>query len=471
MSESTGPENGDSLGPASYPTPTRLPPDYSEPPRFVPDFRSPYADRPFRPSQPMPGPDQPYPYDQRSLQPGAPFQLGHPGHPAQPGQPVLQSGRPAGKAIGGVLIAAALLAVVVGGGAGYLGARLGGSAAPDAGTPAATSPVTTSPGTAPGPASVPQHAATPVPPTRGSADAVTIAERTLPSTVTIRVTVGDEGELGSGFVLDHHGRIMTNNHVVADAARGGSIMVSFSDGHRSRAEILGRSPSYDLAVIQVANHRKLHPADLGDSGRTKVGEAAIAIGSPLGLGGTVTEGIVSAINRPVAVGDANSTDGQAYLNAIQTDAPINHGNSGGPLVNGAGEVIGVNSAILTGSSGGQQSGNIGIGFAIPINQARQIGDLLIQDGHATYPVINATVTSNGSGSGVTLSTVTPGGAADKAGLRSDDVITAVNGHPVGETEDLIVAIRNHRPGDVVTLEFERNGNSHTADVRLGSKRG
>ena len=325
--------------------------------------------------------------------------------------------------------------------------------------------------TQPGPASQPRQEVTPIPPTRGSADAVAIAERILPSTVTITVTVGSQGELGSGFVLDHRGRIMTNNHVVADAAHGGSIMVSFSDGHRSRAEILGRSPSYDLAVIQVADHRDLHPADLGDSDATKVGEAAIAIGSPLGLGGTVTEGIVSAVNRPVAVGDSNSTSGQAYLNAIQTDAPINHGNSGGPLVNGAGEVIGVNSAILTGSSGQQESGNIGIGFAIPINQAQQIGELLVRDGHATYPVINATVTGNGSDTGVRLATVTPGGAADRAGLRTDDVVTAVDGHPVRETEDLIVAIRNHRPGDVVTLEFERNGNSHSAEVRLRSKRG
>lgn len=421
-------------------------PEDSYRPQFYPEFRSPYVGPPPQPPQPSQHP--PYGFA-----------------PVVPTVPAPSSRAARKPRTGTILVTAAVLAVLLGGGAGYLGARLG-SPPPTAAAPAASAPVAV-----PTAASVPSHTAAPIPPTRGSADTVRIAQRLLPSTVTIQVTAGVQGDLGSGFVLDDQGRIMTNNHVVADAGTSGSITVTFSDGHRSRAEILGRSPTYDLAVIQVADHAGLHPAALGNSDQTKVGEAAVAIGSPLGLGGSVTEGIVSAINRPVAVGDGNVADGQAYLNAIQTDAPINHGNSGGPLVDGQGEVIGVNSAILTGSSGQQDSGNIGIGFAIPINQARQIGDLLIKYGHATYPVIQATVTSDGSGNGVTLASVMPGGAAYRAGLRADDVITAVDGHPVGEAEDLIVAIRNHRPGDVVTLSFERNGHTRSVQVRLASKRG
>jgi len=470
MSENGGSGGSDRPDPGSFQTPAR-PHDHPERPQFRPDFHSPYGNPPY---QPPPASAHPQPYGYGAFGPPAP--------PTAPpiGQQIPP--RPATRPrSAGILVLAAVLAVLLGGGAGYLGARLGtqqqsGASAPAPSAPAQhpSSATSSEPSAgAPTAASAPKDSGSPIPPARGSADTVRIAARMLPSTVTIEVSVGSEGELGSGFVLDDDGRIMTNNHVVADAADGGSIMVTFSDGHRSRAEILGRSPSYDLAVIQVADHAGLHPADLGDSDRTKVGEPAIAIGSPLGLGGTVTEGIVSAIDRPVAVGDPDSSDGQAYLNAIQTDAPINHGNSGGPLVNADGEVIGVDSAILTGSSSasGQQSGNIGIGFAIPINQARQIAALLIKDGHATYPVIDATVTSDGSDSGVRLSKVVRGGAADEAGLRADDVITAIDGKPVAESEDLIVAIRTHRPGDVVRLVFRRNGSSHTVQVRLGSKRG
>ena len=216
-----------------------------------------------------------------------------------------------------------------------------------------------------------------------------VAKKVVPSTVMIKVGRGT----GSGFVLDAKGRIVTNNHVVAGAADGTSIRVVFADGRRQRAKLLGRSPSYDIAVIKVKPSGSLHPVEVGDSARTQVGESVIAVGSPLGLPGTVTQGIVSARHRPVVVNVGNDADSPtAYIDAIQTDAPINPGNSGGPLVDGGARIIGVNSAILTmGSAQGGQTGNIGLGFAIPINQANAIGRLLIKKGRATYPVIGANV--------------------------------------------------------------------------------
>ncbi|SDS19279.1 putative serine protease PepD [Microlunatus soli] len=373
-----------------------------------------------------------------------------------------------------VLATVVMVALAVGGGAGYLGSRIAQSTAPSAGPSFGSGglgPTAPAPANSNAPNNSAPTSTSSVPASKGAADTVTIAEQLLPSTVTIRVNTGSGTSLGSGFVIDGEGRIMTNNHVV-DA--DGAIWVTNSAGHREKASVLGRSASYDLAVIQVDKPAGFRAARLGDSAKIKVGEAAVAIGSPLGLGGSVTEGIISAVNRPVSVGEANSGDGPAYLNALQTDAPINHGNSGGPLVDAGGAVIGVNSAILTGSgatSSSEDSGNIGIGFAIPINQARQIGQLLITDGYATYPVLNATVSGDGSGSGVLLSSVTPGGAADLAGLQPEDIVTSIDGQPVAETEDLIVAVRNHRPGDTIKLRYERDGSTHTATLKLASKRG
>lgn len=366
---------------------------------------------------------------------------------------------------------AVLVALLAGAVYGVLGARLlpdrlaalGGAAPP---TPTAVPTAPTTPSSPSSPAEVRS-----APPATREADTVRIAEQLLPSTVTIEVSSDDGQSLGSGFVIDREGRIMTNSHVVAGADRGGSIEVVLGDGRELKAELLGRSASYDLAVIRVEDSDGLRPVRLGDSDATRIGEPAVAIGSPLGLGGTVTEGIISAIDRPVSVGSADSPDGPAYLNALQTDAPINRGNSGGPLVNAAGEVIGVNSAILTGSGSQGESGNIGIGFAIPINQAREIGEMLIEDGYATYPVINATVAGARNLDGVRLTTVEPGGAADEAGLRDGDVVVSVDGKRVRQAEDLIVSIRNHRPGDTVRLDYRRDGDERTAVVTLGSKRG
>ncbi len=275
---------------------------------------------------------------------------------------------------------------------------------------------------------------------------------------------------GSGFLLDAEGRIMTNNHVVAGAADGGKIRVVFANGQRQSATLIGRSPSYDIAVVKVKASGALRPLAVGDSDQTEVGQPVIAIGSPLGLPGTVTQGIVSARNRPVVVnGESNADAPTAYINAIQTDAPINPGNSGGPLVDAEARVIGVNSAILTMGSGRAGSGNIGLGFAIPMNQARVVGDQLIKKGKATYPVLGANVRTTGDG--VEVTSVESSGPARRAGLRQGDLITRIDGTSVKEMAELIVSIRTRRPGEVVALDYTRDSSDDQVNVTLGSRVG
>ena len=353
--------------------------------------------------------------------------------------------------LGLVVGVAALTALLIGGGAGYGGAQLAG---------AGTAPVSTTTPTA-----APSSPPAPVPAGK-SVSMVEVARRLLPSTVMIEVG----GRTGSGFVLDRSGHVMTNNHVVAGAAPGEAIRVVFSDGRRSAATLVGRSPSYDLAVIRVAQDKSLQAVQTGDSDRAQVGEPVVAVGSPLGLPGTVTQGIVSAVNRPLMVDESSSADTpSAYIDGIQTDAPINPGNSGGPLVDASARVIGVNSAILTMGSGRSQTGNIGLGFAIPIKQARVIASLLIKDGHATYPVIGAGV-RDASGA-VQLTAVDEGGPAHRAGLRVGDLVTQIDGSPVRRSEELIVSVRTRRPGDTVTLSYARGSQRQAARVTLGGREG
>jgi putative serine protease PepD len=362
---------------------------------------------------------------------------------------------------GVILLLAALLAALVGTAAGYGGARLAQTSAPVPSiTPAPPRPSSTVSGD-------PQR--TPVP-SPGQMDTVQVATAALPSTVMIRAGSSGSGDTGSGFVLDAAGHIMTNNHVIAGASDGGRITVMFSDGKRVRAKLVGRSPSYDLAVIKLTGEHELTPLPIGDSDAVQVGEPVVAIGSPLALASTVTQGIVSAKNRPVVVNSDGGADSpSAYINGIQTDAAINPGNSGGPLVDAGARVVGVNSAILTMGQSRDGSGNIGLGFAIPINQAMEIGKLLISDGKATYPVIGVNVDADDDG--VRLSSVDSNGAADKAGLRADDVITSIDDEPVSAPEELIVAIRTHRPGDKVALTYQRGSQRRTAEVTLGSREG
>jgi putative serine protease PepD len=291
-----------------------------------------------------------------------------------------------------------------------------------------------------------------------------IAAAVSPSVVSLAVQGGGDAGTGSGFVIREDGYILTNNHVVESAANGGEITVNFSDDRRLPATIVGRDQSYDLAVIKV-DATGLPTAVLGDSDGVVVGDLAIAIGSPLGLDGTVTAGIVSALNRPVTAGGQGET---SFINAIQTDAAINPGNSGGALLNAAGEVIGVNSAIATLGNGAGQAGSIGLGFAIPINQARRIAEELIESGTSTKPIIGVRLDMQFAGPGARVASVTEGGPAADAGLQDGDVITTFNGEPVDDATSLIVDIRSLRPGDVVPIVVQRGGSEVELEVTLGS---
>jgi len=292
-----------------------------------------------------------------------------------------------------------------------------------------------------------------------------LAARVLPSVVSIETMSSDGGSTGSGFVIDPNGYLLTNNHVVADAM---TIKVMLNDGREFAAKILGRDESYDLAVLKIPA-TGLKALQFGDSDKVQVGDPVIAIGSPLGLSGTVTQGIISAKNRPVTAGDRDSST--SFISALQTDAAINPGNSGGPLVDATGAVIGVNSAIASlGSTGSAQSGSIGLGFAIPINQARKTADQLIKDGKATYPVIGVAIDMNFTSGGAliakTSSAIMAGGPAAKAGLRAGDLITAIDGMKIATPEELIVEIRTHDVGDEVTITYIRGKENRTAKLIL-----
>jgi putative serine protease PepD len=295
-----------------------------------------------------------------------------------------------------------------------------------------------------------------------------LAARVIPGVVSISVSASDGSGTGSGFFLSSDGYILTNNHVVDAAATRGTISVAISTGKKYTAKIVGRDSSYDLAVLKI-DVTGAPTLQLGDSEKVAVGDAVIAIGSPLGLAGTVTSGIISAKNRPVTTGSDSGES--SFINALQTDAAINPGNSGGPLVDATGAVVGVNSAIASlGSSAGGQSGSIGLGFAIPINQAKKTAEQLIKTGSATYPIMGIAVDTRYTGTGALISSeangVTNGGPADKAGLKAGDLIIAIDDVEINTSDELIVAIRSRNVGDKVKIKFKRNAITREVSVTL-----
>ncbi|MER6307573.1 trypsin-like peptidase domain-containing protein [Streptomyces sp. NPDC001657] len=472
---------------AGYPGPPQSPPPAAPPAAALGDHPHPVAPDGTGPAQPAPSagpaappaappaaetgaPGQP---DAAAMPPGPAPAHDHPGAPHgawqqyDPWRAPLQGGGPlpppaARRTPRGVLVAGAvalaLLAGGVGGGIGAYVERYGGindiklpQAAGDSGG-------------------------------RKPDSVAGIARAALPGVVTIHVRGNAEQGTGTGFVLDREGHILTNNHVVEPAGTGGEISVTFSGGQTAKAKVVGQDGGYDLAVVQVEGVTGLRPLPLGNSDSVQVGDPVVAIGAPFDLANTVTAGIISAKQRPITAGGQKG-DGSdiSYVDALQTDAPINPGNSGGPLVDARARVIGINSAIRAadsggGSDGGGQGGSIGLGFAIPINQAKRVAEELINTGRATHPVIGVTLEMEYAGDGARVSAhskggkppVVPGGPGAKAGIRAGDVITAVDGAPVHSGEELIVKIRSHRPGDTLALTLRRDGKERSVRLRLGS---
>ena len=293
-----------------------------------------------------------------------------------------------------------------------------------------------------------------------------IAKKILPTVVSISVTGATGSGTGSGSIIQSDSAksyIVTNNHVIDDAVAGGKITVEFQDGSEVTATIKGRDIAYDLAVLQISNGN-LPTIEIGDSSKVVIGDLSVAIGSPLGLSGTVTSGIVSALNRPVIAG---STDRASYIDAIQTDAAVNPGNSGGPLVNGQGKIIGVNSAIAsTGTA--STSGNIGLGFAIPINQAMRVVNEIIETGKSTRPLLGVEFDQSYNGNGKILRLVA-GGAAEKAGIPANSIIKSIDGFVIKSDIDAVVRIRSYAPNSTVSITVELpTGQTKTFSVTLGS---
>ncbi len=304
----------------------------------------------------------------------------------------------------------------------------------------------------------------------GASPVIGVAEQVLPSVVSIDVQGTSSEVTGSGFVYDGQRHVVTNNHVIEPAVDGGEIRVVLPGGRAVAASIVGRSPAYDLAVIKLAEGPALTPVEIGRSDNVTVGQGVVAIGSPLGLNATVTSGIISATQRPVTAGGQGET---SYINALQTDAAINPGNSGGPLVDLDGAVIGVNSAIATvgGGSSGGQSGNIGVGFSIPIDQVVHTVEQIIKTGHAVYPIIGAQVSVTSDLGGAKIDEVNADSPAEQAGLENGDLVTEINGQTVNDGVELIVKIRSFSPGDKVTLTVQRGGSTDDYEVTLDAQVG
>ncbi|WP_330476327.1 S1C family serine protease [Terrabacter sp. C0L_2] len=398
-----------------------------------------------------------------------------PAPPAPPTPPLGEGSRPAPKRdrrVGQTAVTALLAAVLASGGT-YAVTQLGdnGTSSTPTATATTNSNQNSSPTVVQGNVSAPDWSA--------------VAAAVSPSVVSIDVTTQQGSGAGSGVVFDKSGHILTNNHVVGDAAGNGAITVTLSDGRTFGATIVGTDASTDLAVIKLTNGPSdLTPISLGDSEALKVGDPAMAVGNPLGLSGTVTTGIISALNRPVSTGTSSespfgqqqSSGDEVVTNAIQTSAAINPGNSGGALVNGKGELIGINSSIASlGQSQGSQSGNIGIGFAIPVKEAKSIADQLIRSGKAEHAFLGVstrdTVVTDGSAkrAGAQVVSVSSGTPAANAGIKNGDVIIAVDGQRVDSATALVAQIREMTAGDKTKLTIIRSGARQDVEVTLAVK--
>ena len=379
--------------------------------------------------------------------------------PSAPGQPSGFGGstsRRSGMGLWGVIAVATIVSLIVGSFAGLAGYVVGQAVDSANSTSSATL-------AAPAPqlSTIPSD---PIPADQMPESVSEMVSAVLPGVVSIAIESRDERGSGSGFVIRPDGYILTNNHVAAPAADGGSLRVFFENGDSADAEIVGRNSAYDLAVLKI-DADNLPVVRLGDSDAVTVGDLAVAIGAPLGLQGTVTAGIISSLDRPVTAGGQGE---MAYINALQTDAAINPGNSGGPLLNSAGQVIGVNSAIATlAPTFTGEAGSIGLGFAIPVNSARRIAEEIIATGDSKTPIIGVTLDTSYADGGSRISEVNPGGPAEAAGLRSGDIITALAGRETTDSTELVVAIRDFAPGDTVSITYLRSGESQTVDLVLG----
>ncbi|MCH9735363.1 MAG: trypsin-like peptidase domain-containing protein [Actinomycetia bacterium] len=302
-----------------------------------------------------------------------------------------------------------------------------------------------------------------------------VAAKVLPSVVKLEVNIGRQSEEGSGVVLSTDGLILTNNHVVAGAGEGSGgadgprTKVTLANGKTTSFSLVGTDPGSDIAVVQAKDVSGLTPIAVGSSADLRVGQDVVAIGSPLGLEGTVTTGIISALNRPVAAG-GDAKNQNTVLDAIQTDAAINPGNSGGALVNMSGELVGINSAIATmgADAGAPRGGSIGLGFAIPVDQAKRIADELIQTGSASRASLGVQVGNEAGVDGAKIVEVTSGGAAATAGLPDGVLVTKLNDRVIDSADALVAAVRSKAPGDTVTLTYvDSAGKPRTVEVTLG----
>ena len=397
--------------------------------------------------------------------------------PAGPTPPLGPGSRPQPRRDGrlGQTLGAAVIAAVLASGGTYALTHAGEQGSSSSTTPTATATTNTNQNTSP---TVTQGSST-------APDWTTVAGAVSPSVVSIDVTTAQGSGAGSGVVFDDQGHVLTNNHVVEGAGGNGSITVTLSDGRTYAASVVGTDPSTDLAVIKLSGAPKdLVPISLGNSDSLKVGAPVMAVGNPLGLSGTVTTGIVSALNRPVSTGSSSespfgqqqSSGNEVVTNAIQTSAAINPGNSGGALVNAKGELVGINSSIASlGQSQGSQSGNIGIGFAIPVKEAKSIADQLISSGKAQHAFLGVstrdTVVTDGNAkrAGAQVVSVSGGTPAANAGMKSGDVVIAVDGQRVDSATALVAQIREMKAGDKTTLTIIRDGSRKDVSVTLAVK--